>query len=108
MPPVKQHDTEDRIREALARLRPLLRVEESGTVDLVSFDAASGVAILRLDGGCPDCAMPVSALTQGIEAHLKGRVREIREVRVVSVGETHATPHDASGDSGAGRSGSLQ
>ncbi|GEM_PF-1827488 len=72
---------ERRIREAIIGLRPLLRVDHPDTVDLVSFDAATGVAILRLDGGCPDCDMPVAALLQGIEAHLKLRVPEIREIR---------------------------
>lgn len=72
---------EGRIREAIVGLRPLLHVNAPEVIDLVQFDAESGVAVLRLDGGCPDCDMPVAALMAGIEAHLKLRVPEIRAVR---------------------------
>jgi Fe-S cluster biogenesis protein NfuA len=81
MPGDKRRTVEHKIRDAITRLRPLLRLSDPQTIDLVSFDVVSGVAILRLDGGCPDCEMPVAALMQGIEAHLKLRVPEIREVR---------------------------
>lgn len=77
----KNGTVEDRIRGAIAGLRPLLRLSEPPTIDLLSFDQRSGLAVLRLSGGCPDCEMPVAALMQGIEAHLKRRVPEIREVR---------------------------
>jgi Fe-S cluster biogenesis protein NfuA len=77
----KRSAVEVRIREAIVGLRPLLRVNAPEVIDLVHFDLRSGVAVLRLDGGCPDCDMPVAALMQGIEAHLKLRVPEIRSVR---------------------------
>jgi Fe-S cluster biogenesis protein NfuA len=77
----KNRAIEQRIREAIIGLRPLLRLSDPQTVDLISFDSDQGLALLRLDGGCPDCDMPVAALMQGIEAHLKLRVPEIREVR---------------------------
>ena len=74
---------EARIRRALAGLRPLLRLETAG-VDLVSFEEETGIAVLRFDGDCPDCQMSASMLRQGIEAHLRMQVPEIREVRAVS------------------------
>jgi Fe-S cluster biogenesis protein NfuA len=77
---------EARIREAIAGLRPLLGVEATG-VDLVNFEATTGVAVLRIEGDCPECEMSVAALLQGIEAHLKLRVPEIREIRPVSAVE---------------------
>ena len=77
----KRSAVEVRIREAIIGLRPLLRVNAPEVIDLVHFDLRSGVVVLRLDGGCPDCDMPVAALMQGIEAHLKLRVPEIRSVR---------------------------
>jgi Fe-S cluster biogenesis protein NfuA len=77
---------EARIREAIAGLRPLLGVEATG-VDLVNFEATTGVAVLRIEGDCPECDMSVAALLQGIEAHLKLRVPEIREIRPVSAVE---------------------
>jgi Fe-S cluster biogenesis protein NfuA len=80
----KQLAIESRIREAIVGLRPLLRVTEPESIELVYFDMQTGVAVLRMDGGCPDCDMPVAALMQGIEAHLKLRVPEIHTVRTES------------------------
>jgi len=80
MSPGKGAAVEERIRGAISRLRPLLRLSDPPTIDLVSFDPRSGLAILRLSGGCADCEMPVAALMQGIAANLKLRVPEIREV----------------------------
>ncbi len=74
---------EARIREAINGLRPLLGPGSEG-MELVKFDAASGVAIIRVEGDCPDCEMPVATYLQGIEAHLRMRVPEIREIRPVS------------------------
>lgn len=92
----KNGSVDERIRGAIAGLRPLLRLSDPPTIDLVSFDGRSGLAVLRLGGGCPDCEMPVEALMQGIEAHLKHRVPEIREVR--------AERADEESPSGRGRS----
>jgi len=76
-------EVEARIREAIKGLRPLLGVESCG-VELVNFEMESGVAVLLVEGDCPHCEMPVSTLLQGIEAHLRMRVPEIREIRPVS------------------------
>lgn len=73
---------ERRIRQAITDMRPLLRLDAVG-IELVAFDVASGVAVLRFQGDCPDCAMDVSMLRQGIEAHLRMQVPEIRSVRAV-------------------------
>ena len=78
---------EARIREAIESLRPLLGVDSG--VELVNFESASGVAVLRVEGDCPQCEMPVATLLQGIEAHLRMRVPEIREIRPVSSLEPH-------------------
>ena len=81
---------EARIRGAIDELRPMLRIESSG-VELLRFEEATGVAVLRVEGDCPDCEMTAAMLLQGIAAHLRLRVPEIREVR--AVGAT-ATPND--------------
>jgi Fe-S cluster biogenesis protein NfuA len=83
----KQVAIEGRIREAIAGLRPLLHVKTPEAIELLHFDLGSGVAVLRLDGGCPDCDMPMTALMEGIEAHLRLRVPEIHVVRTESSGE---------------------
>jgi Fe-S cluster biogenesis protein NfuA len=75
---------EIRIREVITALRPLLRIEpHDGCVELVRFDAESGVVSVRVSGGCPDCDMSAASLIRGIEAHLMQRVPEIRAVRTV-------------------------
>ena len=71
-------EVENRIRAALDDMRPLLRVD--ALVELIRFDAAQGVAHLRVDGGCPDCDMTAAMLTRGIEAHLRRRVPEVESV----------------------------
>jgi Fe-S cluster biogenesis protein NfuA len=73
---------EARIRDALEALRPLLRIETIG-VELVRFDARTGVVLLRFQGDCPDCRMSALQMREGVEAHLRLRVPEIREIRAV-------------------------
>ena len=86
-----RHDSEAiqaRIREEIVGLRPLLGVETTD-VELVSFDVETGVAVLRIEGDCPECEMSVATFREGIEAHLKLRVPEIREIRPVSTVQRH-------------------
>jgi Fe-S cluster biogenesis protein NfuA len=71
-----------RIRSALEGIREILPVEASG-VELVEFELDSGVAVLRLSGDCPHCDLTAEHLREGIEANLRQRVPEIREVRAV-------------------------
>jgi Fe-S cluster biogenesis protein NfuA len=73
-------DVEDRIRAAIVEMRTLLRVETMD-VELVEFDADSGVAVVRCSGDCPDCDLSAENLTVGIEAHLRQQVPEIRSIR---------------------------
>jgi len=74
---------EARIRAALDSLRPLLHLETC-EIDLLEFHEERGIAVLRVQGGCPHCDMSAAMLMQGIEAHLRSRVPEIREVRAAS------------------------
>jgi Fe-S cluster biogenesis protein NfuA len=74
--------TEERITDALAQVAAMLRLDQA-VVELVQFEHRTGVAVLRLRGDCPDCEMSVSSLRDGIEAHLRMRVPEVREVRAV-------------------------
>ena len=74
------NEVEHRIRVALAELRPLV-AHQASRIELVRFAADEGVATLRIEGGCPDCDMPAAALLQGIGAHLRARVAEVRDIR---------------------------
>ena len=72
-------DVDERIRESLNELRPLLHISEA-TVELVRFDAENGTAVLRLEGDCPDCEMSAANMIEGIGAHLRARVPEVKDV----------------------------
>ena len=74
---------EDRIGDALTQVAVMLRLDRA-VLELVAFEKATGVAVLRLHGDCPDCEMSVSALRDGIEAQLRMRVPEVREVRALA------------------------
>ena len=71
---------EERIRVAISEVGPLLKLETIG-IELVRFERESGVAMLRFEGDCPDCEMSARMLRDGIEAHLRTQVPEVREVR---------------------------
>lgn len=73
-------DIEDRIRVAIGEMRTMLRIDTMD-VELVEFDADTGVAVIRCSGDCPDCDLSAEHLTVGIEAHLRQQVPEIRSVR---------------------------
>ena len=73
-------EVENRIRAALVELRPLV-AHQASRIELAGFAADDGVATLLIEGGCPDCDMPAAALLQGIGAHLRARVAEVRDVR---------------------------
>jgi Fe-S cluster biogenesis protein NfuA len=75
--------TEQRIGVALAQVAVMLRLDEA-VIELVEFEQRTGVATLRLRGDCPDCDMSVSTLRDGIEAQLRMRVPEVREVRALA------------------------
>lgn len=73
---------EARLREAISGLRPMLGDGTHG-VELVEFDASAAVAVLRFSGGCSDCDMTAEMLIEGIEAHLRRHVPELRGVRAL-------------------------
>ena len=72
-------DVDSRIRDILQELRPLLHISEA-TVELVRFDVGSGTAVLRIEGDCPDCEMSAANMIEGIGAHLRARVPEVKDV----------------------------
>ena len=78
-PSATRSAVEARIRDAITQMRPLLHIDTCG-IELIEFRAEGGVAVLRVEGDCPDCEMSAGMLIQGIEAHLRMRVPEIRQV----------------------------
>lgn len=75
------NDVDHRIRETLGEIRALLHMD--ATIDLVQFEEQTGVADLRVEGDCPDCDLSAANMIEGIGAHLRARVPEVKDVRRV-------------------------
>lgn len=73
---------ESSIRDALGALKPLLHFD-AARIELVEFFSDTGVAVVHLTGDCPDCELTAVMLREGIEAHLRTKIPEIREIRVI-------------------------
>ncbi|HEU4631728.1 MAG TPA: NifU family protein [Gemmatimonadaceae bacterium] len=72
---------EARIRHELEHAGAILRLDHA-RLELLAFDVTSGVALLDVDGGCPDCELSVSTFHTAVAAHLRRAVPEVREVRL--------------------------
>jgi Fe-S cluster biogenesis protein NfuA len=73
------NDVDTRIRETLGEIRELLHMD--ATIDLVQFEEHTGLAALRVEGDCPDCDLSAANMMEGIGAHLRARVPEVKDVR---------------------------
>ena len=76
----RESGVETSLRHAIAGLGPLLG-DGSHVVELVRFDAESGIAVLRVEGDCRDCEMSAANMIEGIAAHLRARVPEVKDVQ---------------------------
>jgi Fe-S cluster biogenesis protein NfuA len=70
----------EQILEVLAGIRPALH-SDGGDVELIDFDEAEGVLMLRFLGACGDCPISEVTLRQGIERRILTAVPQVREVR---------------------------
>jgi len=75
-------DTLERIEQTLDTLRPYIS-SHRGMVEVVDFDEADGVLLLRLGGTCSGCSASSITLRQGIEARLRQLVPEVRQVESI-------------------------
>jgi Fe-S cluster biogenesis protein NfuA len=75
-------DTLGRIEQTLDTLRPYI-ASHRGQVEVVDFDEADGVLLLRLGGTCSGCSASSITLRQGIEARLRQMVPEVRQVEAI-------------------------
>jgi Fe-S cluster biogenesis protein NfuA len=73
---------EESITVVLAEVGPLLRIEHC-RLEIVEYFEATGRVMLRIDGSCADCEVSPVTFMPAIEAHLKLRVPEVREVGVI-------------------------
>lgn len=75
-------DIFERIEHSLDTLRPYIS-SHRGTVEVVDFDEAQGLLLLRLGGTCHGCSASTVTLKQGIETRLKQLVPEVRQVEAI-------------------------
>ena len=75
-------DTLDRIERTLDTLRPYI-ASHRGHVEVVDFDEAEGILLVRMGGTCQGCAASTITLKHGIETRLREAVPEVRQVQAV-------------------------
>lgn len=74
---------EQRIREALAELRPFLEADGGDiTLDEVTAD---GIARVRLHGACCGCAMSSMTLKAGVEESIKRVAPAVKRVEALNL-----------------------
>ena len=72
---------ERHLRAALAEVGPILRLD-AARLELVRFDAATGVALVEVAGSCPHCELSVATFRTAVEAHVQRLVPQVREIRI--------------------------
>ncbi|HEU4829163.1 MAG TPA: NifU family protein [Gemmatimonadales bacterium] len=75
-------DILDRIERTIDTLRPYI-ASHRGSVEVIDFDAADGVLLVRMGGTCHGCAASTVTLKQGLEARLRQMVPEVRCVEAL-------------------------
>jgi Fe-S cluster biogenesis protein NfuA len=79
----KTPEIEARISAILAEVQPMLRIEHC-TLELLNYSPESGVVVVGIGGGCPDCQVTPATFSPAIQAHIRMRIPEVREVRIGS------------------------
>ncbi len=78
----KEAEVAARITAVLADVGPLLRIEHC-KIEVAEYSALNGRVTVRIDASCPDCGLSPATFMPAIEAHLRQRVPEVREVLVI-------------------------
>ena len=71
----------EKVEAALNKVRPAL-MADGGNVELVDVQE-DGVVKVKLLGACGSCPMSQLTLKRGVEARLKAKIPEVREVIAV-------------------------
>ena len=67
----------EQVEKEIAELRPFLEAD-GGNIELI--DVEDGVVKVKLTGACGSCPMSQLTLKRGVEARLKAKVPEVKEV----------------------------
>ncbi len=71
-----------RIERTIDTLRPYI-ASHQGSVEVIDFDDADGVLLVRLGGHCHGCSASTVTLKAGLESRLRQMVPEVRAVEAV-------------------------
>lgn len=74
---------QDLVERALEEVRPLLAMHK-GNIELDRVDEATGIVYVRFLGTCDGCALAEMTLKMGVEALLKDRIPQVKEVVAVN------------------------
>ncbi len=74
---------EDEVKKILDEIRPMLAFHR-GDVEFVAFDEEKGIVEVRLLGSCKGCSLADFTLKAGIEALVKERLPDVKEVIAVA------------------------
>jgi len=75
-------DLMTRIERTIDTLRPYI-ASHRGSVEVIDFDVADGILLVRMGGHCQGCAASTVTLKQGLEQRLRQMVPEVRHVEAV-------------------------
>ncbi len=70
----------EKVEKVIAEIRPALQAD-GGNIELI--DVEDGVVKVKLVGACGSCPMSQLTLKRGVEARLKAKIPEIKEVIAV-------------------------
>jgi len=68
----------ERVQKIIDEIRPALQAD-GGNIELVEV-GEDGIVKVRLTGACGSCPMSQLTLKRGVEARLKAKVPEVKEV----------------------------
>lgn len=71
----------EKVQKIIDEIRPALEAD-GGNIELVDVQE-DGVVKVRLVGACGSCPMSQMTLKRGVEARLKAKIPEIKEVLAV-------------------------
>lgn len=75
-------EARSKIESVLASVRPAVRAD-GGDIELVDFDADSGLVQVRMVGACYACPRAIAILLAGVEQHMRLVIPEVRSVEAV-------------------------
>lgn len=71
----------EKVQKVIDEIRPALQAD-GGNIELVEVQE-DGVVKVRLTGACGSCPMSQLTLKRGVEARLKAKIPEVKEVVAV-------------------------